>query len=63
MKTKDLIASLEAEIKREGATADTNAALLRLKEIAKEYDGDDRVISSRELVDEALKTPQKPRLS
>jgi len=61
MKTKDLIASLEAEIKREGATADTNAALLRLKEIAKEYDGDDRVISSRELVDEALKTPQKPK--
>lgn len=61
MKTADLIASIEKEIRREGNTAEQNEALIRLKEIAKEYDGDDRVISSRELVDEALKQPQKPK--
>lgn len=61
MKTTDLIKALEQEIRREEKTAEQNATLLRLQEIAKEYDGDDRVISSTELEKEAERTPVKPK--
>lgn len=59
MNTKDLIASLEKEIKREKNTIDQNAALLRLQEIAKTYAGDDEVVSSEELIESVAKQPMK----
>lgn len=61
MKTYDLIKSLEQEIRREKATSEQNSALLRLKEIAKEYDGDDRVISSQELEEMVKAQPVKEK--
>lgn len=50
MNTKELIASIEKEIRRDSGTIDQNAALIRLQEIAKTYAGDDEVVSSEELV-------------
>jgi len=61
MKTSELIKALEREIRSETQTAETNATLIRLQEIAKEYGGDDRVVSSKELVEETIKQPQKPK--
>lgn len=61
MTTNELIASLDAEIRRETATAENNEALLRLERIAKEYDGDDRVVSSDELRKEIESKPEKPK--
>lgn len=59
MNTKELIASLEKEIRREKGTIDQNAALLRLQEIAKTYAGDDEVVSSEELIELVAKQPAK----
>lgn len=61
MTTNELIASLDAEIRRETATVENNEALLRLENIAKEYDGDDRVVSSEELRKEIELQPEKPK--
>lgn len=61
MTTKELIVSLEKEIKRETASVENNSALARLAEIAKTYQGDDRVVSSEELFDEVKKAPQKEK--
>ena len=59
--TKALIASIEKEMQREAKTAEDNAALMRLQEIAKAYSGDDEVISSAELVEAMLKLPKKEK--
>ncbi len=60
--TTALIASIEKEMKREAKTAEDNAALIRLQEIAKAYSGDDEVISSADLVEEMLKLPKKQKI-
>lgn len=59
--TKALIASIEKEMQREAKTAEDNAALMRLQEIAKAYSGDDEVISSEELVEAMLKMPPREK--
>ena len=61
MTIPELIAGLEGEIRRETATSETNGQLLRLKEIAKTYQGDDRVISSEELMEEVKSQPVKEK--
>lgn len=61
MNTKDIIASLEKEIRRERETVEQSEQLLRLQEIAKEYDGDDRVVSSQELLKEIESQPEKQK--
>lgn len=61
MNTKELIASLEKEIRKEKATSEQNEALLRLKDIAKTYEGDDRVVSSEELLEEIKSAPEKKK--
>lgn len=61
MNTQELIKSLEIEIQREEDSLEKNEQLLRLQEIAKEYEGDDRVISSDELLEELKNTPEKPK--
>ncbi len=58
---KKLIASLEAEIKREQKSAEKEEALLRLQKIAETYAGDDRVVSSEELIEELKKMPVRPK--
>lgn len=61
MKTNELIKSLETEINREKSSLEKDASLIRLKDIAKIYAGDDRIVSSQELWDEVKNTPQKPK--
>lgn len=61
MNTLELIKSLEKEIKRETAGVEQSIALARLQDIAKTYEGDDRVISSKELFDEVKNSPQKEK--
>jgi replicative DNA helicase len=59
MKTSELISQVEAEIRRETATIERNEQLLRLQQMAKEYDGDDRVVSSDELRKELEAMPPR----
>jgi len=61
MNTKELLNSLEKEIKRESDSLEKDQQLLRLQEIAKVYEGDDRVISSDELLEEVKNLPVKPK--
>ncbi len=61
MNVKDLIASLEAEIKRETKNVEQTQALVRLQEIASTYEGDDRVISSEDLIEEVKNQPIKEK--
>lgn len=61
MNTHELIASIQDEIKRESDSLEKEQTLIRLQEIAQTYNGDDRVVSSKELEEEALRTPQKPK--
>lgn len=60
-KFDDMMASLEKEILATESGEDQEAALERLKEIAKEYEGEDRVVSSDELRKEIESTPPKPK--
>lgn len=62
MNTKELIASLEKEIRKEVASSDQNAALVRLQEIAVVYDGDDKVISSLELLEKIKNEPPERKI-
>lgn len=61
MKIPELIASLEKEIRNESKTLEQETALLRLKDIAKTYEGDDRVVSSEELVEMVRLMPVKEK--
>lgn len=61
MNTAELIASVEREMERETDSLEKNAQLLRIKELAQAYKGDDRVISSEELLEEIKNTPEKPK--
>lgn len=61
MTTKELIASIQKEISKERDTLEKSEQLLRLQELYEQYDGDDRVISSKELMEEIQNTPEKPK--
>jgi len=61
MTHEELIKSLEKEIRKEKNTLEMEGQLLRLQEIAKVYEGDDRVVSSEELFEELKNTPHKPK--
>ena len=61
MNTIQMLNDLEAEIARENDSLEKNEQLLRLQEIARAYDGDDRVISSDELLEELKRQPIKPK--
>lgn len=61
MNTKELIASIEKEIRREQDSLAKEEALGRIQQIAREYSGNDRVISSQELLEELKNTPEKPK--
>lgn len=61
MKIQDLIKSLEKEIRRAVPEVEQAEALLRLQEIAKTYEGDDRVVSSEELWEEIKSLPEKTK--
>lgn len=56
-----ILASLEAEIKREQTNLAQAESLARLQEIAQTYAGDDRVVSSEELLEEIKNQPEKPK--
>lgn len=58
---KQFFDSLDAEIRRETETAERNAQLLRVQEMARAYNGDDRVISSNELLEEVRNQPERPK--
>jgi replicative DNA helicase len=62
MNTNQLIEDLEKEIIKEVETSEQNAALLRLKDIAKVYNGADRVISSAELVEIIKNAPPERKM-
>lgn len=61
MNTKELIESIRKEIQRGKEGIEQREALLRLQEIAKVYNGDDRVISSQELLEEIARQPKKEK--
>lgn len=61
MNTQELLKSLEIEIRQESDELVRSEALMRLKEIASTYEGNDRVISSEELVEIVKNTPEKPK--
>ena len=59
---KDVLTRLKEEIKREKNAVEQEQQLLRLQEIAKVYEGDDRVVSSEELWEEIKNNPEKPKM-
>lgn len=61
MNTQELLNSLENEIRDETNEMVRGEALMRLKEIAATYEGNDRVISSEELMEAIKNTPEKPK--
>lgn len=61
MKTHELIESLRKEIKKEQQSIEQEEALSRLQDIAAIYDGNDKVVSSEELVEQIKNTPQKEK--
>lgn len=61
MNAQKIIADIEAEIRRETESLERNEQLLRLQKLAREYDGDDRVISSEELLEEIKHQPLKEK--
>lgn len=62
MNTKELIASLEKEIRTNDIQLDQEAALLRLQDIARVYEGDDQVISSAELAEKIKNSPPERKI-
>lgn len=58
---EQLLERLSKEIEANKDEIEKGEQLLRLQEIAREYKGDDRVISSKELFEEVKNTPQKPK--
>ena len=62
MELKDFIKKLEEEITITKKEAYDSQTLLRLKEVAKEYQGDDRVITSDELVEEIKQRPEELKM-
>lgn len=56
-----MIADLEKEILQEGTKEEQEEALARLQDIAKEYEGEDRVVSSDELREELESLPPKEK--
>lgn len=63
MDTKALLNSLEKEIRRETDSVEKDKQLLRLQEIAKTYEGDDRIVSSLELYEQIKNQPPKPKFN
>lgn len=61
MNTAELIKSLEREIRKEKNLIYQGEQLLRLKEIAQVYEGDDRVVSSEELFEMVKDAPKKQK--
>lgn len=62
MNTKELIDSLKKEIQREKASVEQESALLRLQEIARVYDGEDKIISSLELAEKIKNAPPERKI-
>ncbi|HZE87627.1 MAG TPA: DnaB-like helicase C-terminal domain-containing protein [Methylomirabilota bacterium] len=61
MDTKALLNSLEKEIRNNENSLQQDQQLLRLQSIAAQYEGDDRVISTTELLEEIKNTPIKEK--
>lgn len=61
MNTNDLIVSLRKEIQKEQQSIEQAEALVRLQDIAKIYDGNDKVISSEELIEQVKNQPKKEK--
>lgn len=61
MNTHDLIVSLRNEIQKEQQSIEQAEALVRLQDIAKIYDGNDKVISSEELIEQVKNQPKKEK--
>lgn len=62
MEIDKLIASLGEEIKQEQVGQEQAEALVRLQEVALIYEGDDRVISSLELLEQIKKAPPERKI-
>lgn len=63
MDTTKLIQELEKEIRRNTDELERNQQLVRLQDIARNYDGDDRVISSEELYEQLKNAPEKEKFN
>lgn len=61
MNTHDLILSLRKEIQKEEKSIEQAEALVRLQDIAKIYDGNDKVISSDDLIEQVKNAPKKEK--
>lgn len=62
MNTKELIESLKKEIEKEKVSVEQESALLRLQEIARVYDGEDKIISSLELAEKIKNAPPERKI-
>ena len=62
MNTKELLNSLENEIKTMQNDAAKQAALMRVQEMAKNYEGEDKVVSSLDLYQDLKDNPPAPGL-
>lgn len=63
MNTKEILASIQKEISREKETSEQAGQLIRLQELMQQYDGDDRVVSSRQLLKEIESQPEKVKFN
>ncbi len=61
MEMKELMESLETEIKQNKNEVEKSEQMIRLQKIAETYQGDDRIISSQELWEEVKNAPQKAK--
>lgn len=61
MNTTEILNQLEEEIRKETDSLEKNEALIELERVVKEYNGDDRVISSEELIEEIKNQPLKEK--
>jgi len=57
---KNLFQSLKTEISKMDDETEKSASLLRLEELAKSYEGEDKVVSSRDIAEVIKKTPPQP---
>lgn len=62
MEIHDLIKSLEKEIRETTKNEEQEVALLRLQEIAKTYEGDDKIISSLEIWEQMKNAPEEHKI-
>ncbi len=61
MKIKDFIISIESDLKRTSSKLEEKKRIKELKEVARKYEGDDEVISCKELIERIKQRPDEEK--